>query len=85
MEKSPEYSIVVPVYNEEGNIENLDKEIKQVMNKLGSYETIYINDESTDNTLLELKKLKNVKIIELNRNYGKLLLLMQDLKQQKEK
>ena len=70
MEKSPEYSIVVPVYNEEGNIENLDKEIKQVMNKLGSYETIYINDQSSDNSLSDLKKLKNVKIIELNRNYG---------------
>lgn len=74
-----EYSVVVPVYNEEGNIAALDKEIKQAINSLKpisknklfvSYEIIYINDGSSDNSLNELKKLENVKIIDLNRNYG---------------
>jgi glycosyltransferase involved in cell wall biosynthesis len=60
----------VPVYNEEGNISKLDKEIKQVMNKLGTYEVIYVNDSSTDNSLNELKALSKVKIINMNRNYG---------------
>jgi glycosyltransferase involved in cell wall biosynthesis len=65
------YSVVVPVFNEDGNIENLNREIKEVMNSLGkTYEVIYINDGSTDDTLEELKKLKKVKIISLNRNYG---------------
>jgi len=65
-----EYSVVVPIYNEEGNISQLDKEIRAVMNKIGSYEVIYINDGSTDNTFEELKSLKKVKIINLSRNYG---------------
>jgi len=65
------YSIVVPVYNEQGNIEPLDKEIRQVIDKLKkSYEIIYVNDGSSDHTLEELKKLKNCKIIDFTRNFG---------------
>jgi len=69
------YSVVVPIYQEEGNISQLDKEIKEVMNKLGSYEIIYVNDGSKDNTLNELKKLKKITIINLNRNYGQSIAL----------
>jgi len=64
------YSVVVPVYNEEGNIQKLDSEIKQVMQKLGSFEIIYVNDGSTDGSLNILNQLKKIKIINLNRNYG---------------
>ncbi len=66
-----EFSIVVPVYNEEKNIAPLDKEIKETMEAITSdFEVIYINDGSIDNSLKELKSLSNVTIIELNRNYG---------------
>ncbi len=65
-----DFSIVVPIYGEEGNIKRLDKEIRDVMNKIGSYEIIYVNDGSRDNSLAELRKLKDVVVIELNRNYG---------------
>jgi len=66
-----EYSIVVPVYNENGNISILDKEIKESMKKITkNYEIIYINDGSTDKTYDELKKLKRITIINLKRNYG---------------
>lgn len=64
------YSVVVPVYNEEGNLKKLDAEIKEVMQKLGRFEVIYIDDGSTDNSLNILMQMKKVKIIELNRNYG---------------
>ncbi len=68
---TPVYSLVIPIYNEQDNISQLHSEINQVMNTLKqSYEVIYINDGSTDNSLSELKKLKNIKIINLNRNYG---------------
>jgi len=70
MVKRVEYSVVVPVYNEEENILQLDSEIKAVMSKLGAFEIIYVNDGSRDNSLNELKKLKNVKIINLNKNFG---------------
>jgi glycosyltransferase involved in cell wall biosynthesis len=65
-----DFSVVVPVYNEEGNISKLDREIKEVVARLGSYEIIYINDGSKDKSFQELKQLKGVRLINLNRNYG---------------
>src|SRR3989344_7261538 len=70
------YSLVVPVYNEDGNVVRLDAEIKEVMDKLtGKYEVIYVNDGSRDDTLQHLRKLKNVIVIDLNRNYGQSIAL----------
>ena len=64
-------SIVVPIYNEAGNISRLDQEIKTSLSDIsGDYEVIYVNDGSTDETLTELNTLSNAKIINLNRNYG---------------
>jgi len=66
-----EYSVVVPIYNEEGNILKLHSEIAVAMDKISKdYEVIYVNDNSNDNSMSELKSLNNVKIIELNKNYG---------------
>jgi len=70
-----DYSVVVPVYDEEGNVKKLDKEIKYIMSKLGNYEIIYVNDGSKDNTLKELQELKNITIVNLNRNYGQSIAL----------
>ncbi len=65
------YSVVVPVFNEQGNVEKLNQEIKEVMTLLRkNYEVIYVNDGSTDRTIDELKELEKVKIIDLNKNYG---------------
>lgn len=70
--KNPKFSIVIPCFNEKGNLDLLHKEIKDAMNNLDSYEVIYVNDGSNDNTLEELNKIKdkNTIIINLNRNYG---------------
>ena len=70
-----DYSVVVPVYDEEGNVKKLNKEIKYIMSKLGNYEIIYVNDGSKDNTLKELQELKNITIVNLNRNYGQSIAL----------
>ena len=79
-----EYSVVVPVYNEGGNISKLNDEIKSVMNKLRkTYEVIYIDDGSVDDTISELKKLNKVKIIMLNRNYGQATALDAGFKESK--
>lgn len=44
-------SVVVPVYNEEGNVRELHKEIMDVCEKEGyEYEIIFINDGSSDRT-----------------------------------
>jgi glycosyltransferase involved in cell wall biosynthesis len=64
-------SVVVPVYNEAGNIANLDAELKEVLGSLGQpFEILYINDGSTDGSLAELKSLGGITVLDLNRNYG---------------
>lgn len=65
------YSVFAPVYNEEGNLKKLHKEVSEVMNSLkADWEFILINDGSTDNSLSEMKKLKDVIVIDLMRNHG---------------
>ena len=52
MPKATEISVVIPVKNEAGNIDSLVSEIHKSLKKF-SYEIIYVNDGSVDNTELE--------------------------------
>jgi len=68
-------SAVVPIFNEEGNIEILYDRLKSTFQKIDrSFEIIFINDGSYDNSkklLLKIaKKDKRVKIITFSRNFG---------------
>lgn len=64
-------SIVIPVYNEAGNVGLLTDSIENGL-KGYKYEIVYIDDYSTDATRQEIKDLDNpnVVLIELKRNYG---------------
>jgi dolichol-phosphate mannosyltransferase len=50
----PAVSIVIPVKNEAGNVAPLVAEIVEALGKSLSFEVIYVNDGSTDNTDAEL-------------------------------
>ena len=64
-------SVVVPVYNEEGNVAELHKEIKDVCEKNQyEYEIIFVNDGSSDRTEEICKTLRPLKYICLRRNFG---------------
>lgn len=67
-------SIVVPILNEEGNIELLIEKINEVLKPYGEYELIFIDDGSTDNTLdiIREKRQGNSKIhfLSFSRNFG---------------
>jgi undecaprenyl-phosphate 4-deoxy-4-formamido-L-arabinose transferase len=67
-------AIVIPVYNEKENLPTLIQRLTSVMQSLGkSYEIIFIDDGSRDNSLEILKEFSqkpSVKIVELTRNYG---------------
>lgn len=64
-------SVVVPVYNEEGNVRELHKEIKDVCEREGyEYEIIFINDGSSDRTDEICRTLKPLKYICMRRNFG---------------
>ncbi len=65
-------SVVIPVYNEEGNVQQLHKELLRELAILGeSFEIIYIDDGSTDRTLSNLSNLAHATIIVFSRNFGK--------------
>ena len=73
---SVELSIVVPLYNEEANIDYLLERLISALNKLNStYEIVCINDGSKDNTLKLLithhQRNSVIKVINLSRNFGK--------------
>lgn len=64
-------SVVVPVFNEEGNIAKLHKEIKDVCEDNGyEYEIIFINDGSTDRTDEVCRTLTPLKLITMRKNFG---------------
>ncbi len=70
-------SIIVPCYNEEGNIPVFYKEMGKTITKMEEidYELIFVNDGSSDNSLLAIKKIarenQKVKYISFTRNFGK--------------
>ncbi len=69
-------SVVIPLYNEEESLPELFDWIHRVMTANGfSYEVIFVNDGSTDNSWDTVRKLRQehseVKGIKFRRNYGK--------------
>ena len=69
-------SVIVPLYNEAESLPELYAWIQRVMNENKfSYEVIFVNDGSTDNSWQVIQDLKakseNVRAIRFRRNYGK--------------
>jgi glycosyltransferase involved in cell wall biosynthesis len=70
-----ELSIVIPVYNEEENVEPLLQEINGVLATLGkSWEIVAVDDGSKDGTFTALSRLHcrepGLKVVRLRRNFG---------------
>jgi dolichol-phosphate mannosyltransferase len=55
---TPQLSVVVPVYNEEGNVAPLVGEILAALRGQVGFEIVYVDDASRDGTLEALRKLK---------------------------
>lgn len=73
---NPEFSVVIPILNEEESVPELVQQIQDAFSKLGEkYEIIFIDDGSTDNTLHLLKELakknQNIRIFSFRKNFGK--------------
>ena len=70
-----ELSVVIPVYNEEENVNQLCNKLANVLSLLcKTYEIVFIDDGSTDNTFSLLKEFHRkdscIKIIKFRRNFG---------------
>jgi glycosyltransferase involved in cell wall biosynthesis len=69
------YSVVIPVFNEEPNLEPLYARLKGVMDSLQEpYEIVFVDDGSTDRSFQILvglhQKDRNIKVIRFTRNFG---------------
>lgn len=70
-----ELSVVIPLYNEEENVEKLHEKLREVLSNLEiSHEIIYIDDGSLDGTLKILEEIQkrdpNVVVLSFRRNFG---------------
>lgn len=67
-------SVVIPCYNEQDNIEPVTNQLKLILQKYESYELIFIDDGSDDETLKAIKlvqqKNPQIKYLSLSRNFG---------------
>ncbi len=72
---TPDYSVVVPVFNE---IDTLDELVRRLLDTLaameGSYEVIFVDDGSSDGSSVRLKEWaereKAIRVIVFTRNFG---------------
>jgi glycosyltransferase involved in cell wall biosynthesis len=72
---APEISVVIPVFNEEENIEVLYDKLLDSVTELGrTFEIIFVDDGSTDRSFEKLERLaqqnKQIKVIKFVRNFG---------------
>lgn len=65
-------SVIVPTFNESGNVAQLAGEVSAILKK--DYEIIFVNDGSSDGSLAKVKNLgnenKSIKYVSLSRNFG---------------
>lgn len=76
--KSKKVSLVVPCYNEEGNVNSFYEACEKTFSKIDkSIELIFVNDGSKDKTIKELEKILDkktkfeIKVVNFSRNFGK--------------
>jgi len=74
--RTPQISAVIPVHNEEGNLDELHRRLDATLAGLGRpYEIIYVDDGSSDGSagiLLDIRRRQpdRVVVVQLYRNYG---------------
>lgn len=71
----PKVSIIIPVYNEEENVETLHKRISEMLEQMNiTYEVIYVDDGSRDRSFSLLEKFavgdSRIKLIKFRKNHG---------------
>lgn len=72
---APMFSVVAPAFNEAHTIETFHRRLAAVMDGIGSWEVLYVDDGSTDGTRSALTALRatdaRIGLIVLSRNFGK--------------
>src|SRR3989344_4620799 len=71
----PTLSVVIPAYNEAGNVAELWRQLKSALAKLDyNWQVVVVDDGSTDNTFARLKQIqrrnKQLTLVRLRRRFG---------------
>jgi dolichol-phosphate mannosyltransferase len=66
---TPQISVIIPVFNEEGNVSQLQTELESVLKNL-FYEIIFVDDGSQDRTVERIRQSGRVRVVEFSRNSG---------------
>lgn len=69
MPASPAISVVVPLYNEEGNVAELQRQIEAALAGR-EFEIVLVDDASTDNTLANIPGGERVRVLQFEKNSG---------------
>ena len=73
--RHPTFSVVVPAFNEADGLTEFHRRLANVMDLLGSWEVVYVDDGSEDATRAVLERLRRddprIALISLTRNFGK--------------
>ena len=66
---TPQVSVIVPLFNEEGSIAQLQMELDWALKEY-SHELLFVDDGSTDATTKRIKRAPGVRILEFEKNTG---------------
>lgn len=85
LDKAVDMSVVLPVYNEEGSLQILYEELCTVLDAcVDSYEIIFVDDGSTDESLNILKRIQSadsrLRVVQFRKNFGQTASLSAGLK-----
>ena len=82
--QKPLISVVVPLYNEEGNAKELHRQILAACQGIGKpFEIIFIDDGSKDGTVKDCEGLKPLTLIKFRKNFGQTAAFDAGIKQAK--
>lgn len=77
-------SVVVPLYNEEGNVKELHERIVKACRELGKpFEIIFVDDGSKDDTVKNCESLSPLTLIKFRKNFGQTASFDAGIKQSK--
>ncbi len=72
---TPLISVLIPVLNETKGLDALLDRLRPILNRIGDWELVFIDDGSTDGTLAQIRALHDadprIKAISFSRNFGK--------------
>ena len=66
---TPEVSVIVPLFNEEGSIAQLQMELESALKEI-SHELVFVDDGSSDRTIERINRAPWVHILEFEKNTG---------------